>query len=495
MEEKLKSSSKVLYGVCACIIILMLACYFGNNNVKGTYSADSLTCSSGYKILTSGGKSFCCPNSYSQVIKKLSWSNYYCVNNSSVVRTDINGSETCAVLQSCVAGSSSCENLSKSTTTAKLFSCSGSECTYYVKTSCVVAQTPSSSGSDSSDTTEAGCYLGAHMYQWFTTKPSGSAWTKVNITQVNCKGCESGYTLNDDGDCVKSNPPTTEAGCYTAYYMYQWFDTKPSSAWTKVSVTKDRCTGCVPGYVLNDNEECVIASTPASSITIAFKNGNTVVKTESCTIPSGSQTCTTDIIAPGPQTSSDSNKVFNGWGEKGCTSGSYTANAALRPAKSKTYYACYRDASGDSKPSADFSANKCTYSSLYTVTRDTRYLNCKYTNITYNNSATEDTVGNVSACCSAKGYMWVSENFTSSGYGNEYCLVCEDSSGGTTPTNPDKPDNPSNPSSTPSSTPSNPSNITDNPKTGSVAIFLVWIIALGTLVYAGVYFKQARENN
>ena len=63
-----------------------------------------------------------------------------------------------------------------------------------------------------------------------------------------------------------------------------------------------------------------------------------------------------------------------------------------------------------------------------------------------------------------------------------------------TPDNPDKPDNPSNPSSTPS-TPSNPSNIEDNPKTGSVAIFIVWIIALGTLVYAGVYFKQVRENN
>ena len=261
MKEKLKSSSKTLYVVCTCIIVLMVVCYLGNNNVKGTYSADSLTCSSGYKILTSGGKSFCCPNSYSQVIKKLSWSNYYCVNDSNVVRTDINGSETCAVLQSCVAGSSACENLSKSTTTAKLYSCSGSECTYYVKTSCVVAQTPSSSGSDSSDTTEAGCYLGAHMYQWFTTKPSGSAWTKVNITQANCKGCESGYTLNDDGDCVKSNPPTTEAGCYTAYYMYQWFDTKPSgSAWEKVAVTKDRCTGCVPGYTLNDDEECVIAS-------------------------------------------------------------------------------------------------------------------------------------------------------------------------------------------------------------------------------------------
>ena len=201
----------------------------------------------------------------------------------------------------------------------------------------------------------------------------------------------------------------------------------------------------VAGYVENDNDDCVSAS---RKVTISFKNGSTVVKTESCTVPIDTPACIEDIIAPGPQTSSDSNKVFNGWGEKdGCTSGSYTANAALRPAKSETYYACYRDASDDDTPSKDFSTSKCTYSSLYTVTRDTRYLNCKYTNITYNNSATEDTVGNIKACCNAKGYKWIAENFTSSGYGNEYCIVC----GGTTPTNPD---NPSNPSSTPSSTPS-----------------------------------------
>ena len=35
-------------------------------------------------------------------------------------------------------------------------------------------------------------------------------------------------------------------------------------------------------------------------------------------------------------------------------------------------------------------------------------------------------------------------------------------------------------------------NVESNPKTGSVAIFMVWIIALGTLVYSFVYFKQSK---
>ena len=62
------------------------------------------------------------------------------------------------------------------------------------------------------------------------------------------------------------------------------------------------------------------------------------------------------------------------------------------------------------------------------------------------------------------------------------------------PENPSKPSNPSNPSSN-SSTSSNPpssSTVTENPKTGSVAIFMVWVIAIGTLIYSIAYFKQSK---
>ena len=91
------------------------------------------------------------------------------------------------------------------------------------------------------------------------------------------------------------------------------------------------------------------------------------------------------------------------------------------------------------------------------------------------------------------------------GTSNWYC--CDGSSGGgassssnpipssnpkPTPSSSSKPTPSSNPSIPSSST---PSNIQDNPKTGSVAIFIVWIITLATLVYAFVYFKKVRENN
>lgn len=438
MKENIKTTQKILYTMCICLVIVMGILFLGNSLTKGTHSIGTVLtkdtpycskigyemdgnecCPSGYSLW--GITGVCCPSGYSLASKQ----RMECVNGFSE-RVNAIKSEPVSI---CKAGNI----LNGNTCTAKCENETQGECiAKYGANNCVLDK------NNCWVKNEVGCYIANNRYQW-STVDLGSPWKKVDIPKANCSGCAAGYVENNDGVCIKKQ---------------------------------------------------------ISSITITFMNGDTKVKTESCTVPSGSQSCTNSIVAPGPQTSSDSNKVFNGWGEKdGCTSGSYTANAALRPTASRVYYACYRDASGDNKPSTDFSANKCTYSSLYTVTRDTRYLNCKYTNITYNNSATEDTVGNVSACCSAKGYMWVGENFTSSGYGNEYCLVCEGSSGGTTPTNPDKPDNPSNPSSTPSSTPSNPSNITDNPKTGSVAIFLVWIIALGTLVYAGVYFKQARENN
>ena len=62
------------------------------------------------------------------------------------------------------------------------------------------------------------------------------------------------------------------------------------------------------------------------------------------------------------------------------------------------------------------------------------------------------------------------------------------------PSNPSKPSNPSNPSSTPStsSNPPSSSTVTENPKTGSVAIFMVWVIAIGTLIYSIAYFKQSK---
>ena len=452
--KNLKKSSKMLYTVCAFIMTLMVAGYFGSKNLKGTYSVTQ-TCSSfgvpsgkcGDEVIKTTNGAFSC-SGYTYIKEVQS--------NKCIISGEEGGEYTWYIFRK--------------------------KGTYNKYPYCDVYGVPSGKcGDEIIKTTNGSLYCNGYTYS-----------KTVQDEKCTISGEEGGeyfwYIYKKEG--------TVEASCYVANNKYQWF-TSPSTdnTWKKVDRPENLCSGCVAGYSKDSNGNC------SPTVTIVFKNGSTVVKTQSCTIPSGSQTCTTDIIAPGPQTSSDSNKVFNGWGEtETCTSGSYTANAALRPASSRTYYACYRDASDDDTPSKDFSTSKCTYSSLYTVTRDTRYLNCKYTNITYNNSATEDTVGNVKACCSARGYKWIAENFTSSGYGNEYCIVCGGNTGGggsnpsssssSTPSS-----SSSTPSTTPSSVPSSSSNIEDNPKTGSVAIFIVWIIALGTLVYAGVYFKQVREDN
>ena len=415
MNGSLKKSSRTLYGVCACIIVLMVICYFGVSNSKGTYSVDEqVTCSgtvySDTKTWYSGGVYYCCPASTSE----MSAGKCYYYNN------DCGSKEQCDNVNPTDA------NWSCSTSYESVL-------TGYKRT-CSVSAVKAITVSDDSSSSGA-CYITNHRYVWLNTEPNNSNYTKVDKSSAECNGCESGYVDDGEGYCIKDDDIT---------------------------------------YV-----------------TLRFMNGDNLVKTESCTYKSSvASRCSSDIIAPGAQTKTGDTSgeyMFNGWGEKdGCETGSYTANAAFAPSVSKTYYACYRKSSND-VTSSDFDSSKCTYSSLYTVTRDERYLNCKYTNITYNNSATENIVGNVSACCRNKGYTWVAENFTSSGYGNEYCIVCGSSSGGGNNGGGDSnPDNPSNPSG------GNGNNVSENPQTGSVAIFMVWIIALGTLVYSFVYFKQSK---
>ncbi len=235
-----------------------------------------------------------------------------------------------------------------------------------------------------------------------------------------------------------------------------------------------------------------------NKITIKFYNGFARVKEESCVKGS----CNS-ITAPGPQSitgsdysfyNSSKEYEFTGWGSSSCLTtvgygASYSAyhnfdNKSL--AASAKYYACYREKKTVEEPD-NFDVNKCNFSQEFTVTYDVNYKNCKYINIGYNNSQSERTEANVKACCIAKGWTWVGYNFNSSGNDYEYCVKCGGSS-----SSPSNPSSPSIPSSTPSSTPSSSSVIDENPQTGSIAIFVVWVIALGALVYSFFYFKQSR---
>lgn len=241
-----------------------------------------------------------------------------------------------------------------------------------------------------------------------------------------------------------------------------------------------------------------------NKITIKFYNGNAMVKEESCVKGS----CNS-ITAPGPQSitrsgysfyNSSKEYEFTGWGSSSCLTtvgyeASYSAyhnfdNKSL--AASASYYACYREKKTVEEPD-NFDVNKCNFSQEFTVTYDVNYKNCKYINIGYNNSQSERTEANVKACCIAKGWTWVGYNFNSSGNDYEYCVKCGGgSSSPSSPSSPSNPSSPSIPSSTPSSTSSSSSDIDENPQTGSIAIFMVWVIALGALVYSFFYFKQSR---
>ena len=246
------------------------------------------------------------------------------------------------------------------------------------------------------------------------------------------------------------------------------------------------------------------SSTGDNKITIKFYNGNAMVKEGSCVKGS----CNS-ITAPGPQSitrsgysfyNSSKEYEFTGWGSSSCLTtvgygASYSAyhnfdNNSLTA--SANYFACYREKKTVEEPDK-FDVNKCNFSQEFTVTYDVNYKNCKYINIGYNNSQSERTEANVKACCIAKGWTWVGSNFNSSGNDYEYCVKC--GGGSPSPSSPSSPSNPSSPSipsSTPSSTPSSSSNIDKNPQTGSIAIFMVWVIALGALVYSFFYFKQSR---
>lgn len=71
-----------------------------------------------------------------------------------------------------------------------------------------------------------------------------------------------------------------------------------------------------------------------------------------------------------------------------------------------------------------------------------------------------------------------------------YCCDGDSTGGG----GGDIPDPIPNPPTTPStsSNPPSSSTVTENPKTGSIAIFMVWVIAIGTLIYSIAYFKQSK---
>ena len=466
MKENVKNTTKALYTMCICLIVVMGVLFLGNSLTKGTYSAGTVLtkdtkycsksgdvvsgskcCPSGYVVATGGA--LCCPTGYN----KLDSVNLLCSDS----KGNTKNAETARTIKTCKAGNI----LNGNTCTINSASTSCPPGKYYFD---------QSSQPQNCETCVPGTYC-----------PGG---TTSGIPCGSGNYCPE-YGLSEPKRCPDDKPLTKTIYSKSINDCYASSTSCENTSQGECAV-KYGASNCV----MDSNGCWVKKSNGGETITLRFYNGSKLVKSESCFKANGSDSCKDTIYAPGPQTKAG--KIFNGWGEKdGCTTGSYTANASFRANTSRNYYACYTDTI-DNTPSSTFDKSKCTYSNDTAVVRDDRYKNCKYTNITYNNSASELTEENAKACCIARGYTWVRENFTSSGYGYEYCIKC--SSGGDVTPDPIPDPDPEPPTSTPTNPPTSTpsSNVDENPKTGSIAIFMVWVIAIGTLIYSIAYFKQSK---
>lgn len=232
---------------------------------------------------------------------------------------------------------------------------------------------------------------------------------------------------------------------------------------------------CSKGQI-SENGKCYV--------NIKFFNGDTLVKQDRCEVPSGSTSCSENIVTPGAQTKEGFE--FKGWGNtKDCSSSGTGSNYTLKPSVSKDYYACFatKSSGGSTTTDDNFDISKCKFLATTKVVYTQEYLNCKYVNISYGSARNEYTESNIKSCCQSKGYTYYAPNFTT---GYEYCLICGGGSGGGGGGG----NNDSSYSSYSSN--NNTQNTTQNPKTGNIAIFIVWVIALGTVVYAWIFYKQSR---
>lgn len=261
----------------------------------------------------------------------------------------------------------------------------------------------------------------------YSIRNAGTDEVSIVTTQSCCSDLSENTTWDASSQTCKYPVSST-----TSYYYYDnlGFDNWCSES-NMYHEWNNKCITCKSGYSPDDTQGCIESSNTSNpkTVTITFKNDDgSDITTRSCTIPAGSTACPSDIVFPGAQTSSSgSGYTFNGWGDRlGCTEGSYTANGTLhitRDSSNRTYYACYSYVPPVTS-SNTFNISSCSYSPWSVVTRDQNHLNCIYTNITYGTNQGQGTTGDVQACCTQKGYTWVGENYTSSGYGNEYCIIC-----------------------------------------------------------------------
>ena len=373
MDGNLKKKSKNLYGVCICIIVLMVICYFGVSNSKGTYSATP-TCDNGTTPKKISGKYYCCASGYNAI------------STSSGVKCIVNGY------------------------TASDLNTSNNTCT------------KSATGS--------------------TTKISSKSSSGAAVTTT--------YTCTADGKAEVAK---------------------------KLGYNSDECSCTSVTVGLN--------GTAPTSISVTCKKTQSI-----CTIGVRQ---TLDGDSPSSSSSSSSSKSSSSSSSKSSSSSSSTLPRCTSISKNCGDDTIYRNTSDATYSCTDAYTNSDTYNQKFCYVTTGSTQKCLVSTSSPDEESMEERVyfKFIKTTCSSGG---------SSSSSSSSPIVTPSGGGGGSITTPSsssssivKPSSSSSSIVKPSSVSSSTNNnVDDNPKTGSVAIFMVWIIALGTLVYSFMYFKQSK---
>ena len=384
MKENVKNTTKALYTMCICLIVVMGVLFLGNSLTKGTYSAGTVLtkdtkycsksgdvvsgskcCPSGYVVATGGA--LCCPTGYN----KLDSVNLLCSDS----KGNTKNAETARTIKTCKAG-----NI-----------LNGNTCTINsASTSC----------------------------------PPGKYYFDQSSQPQNCETCVPGTYC----------PGGTTSGipCGSGNYCPEYGLSEPKRCPDDKPLTKT-----IYSKSIND---CYASSSGSGDTSCENKSQG------ECATKYGASNCVMDS---------------NGcWVKKSTTDTS-----------GKTY-ACYTR--NDTNGTRVWTNNP---SSTWTKNNITSANSCKDCYKCIKNGEVSYYLGTIS---NDNCFFYSHSNTSSS---------CP---GGSTDPIPDPDPEPptSTPTNPPTSTPS--SNVDDNPKTGSIAIFMVWVIAIGTLIYSIAYFKQSK---
>lgn len=460
MKENVKNTTKKLYTMCICLVIVMGVLFLGNSLTKGTYSvATSNVCPTGY---TDNGTK-CYKNMDGTFDKKMTNQSIYCsyggtgtwsyCSQNMFDKTKYDCFGACYVdyitSTSCDEGEYWSNSQNKCITCSAGYYCEGGTtgqkiCPigYYCpagskqKQSCDNGKTTTTTGMDEkSDCVVASCKVGQYFNddeKKCTTCPEGY-YCEGGTTPL--KSCGAGETTDGTGKTKES-----DCFCKGGYYL---------------SNSQNKCMVCTAGYYCEGGT-----------------NGQTI--------------CPKGFYCPAGSSEKQS-----------CDDGMTTTTEGMDEksdcvAEKTEYTITLMRAEGD-KPVAT-----CTTGT------DGKIASC-------DNSpgricgtwTTEPLVNNTQGGTEITSSALMNKVFTSDT--TYYCKAGTSIHPGGDPSNPSSnpstpSSNPSIPSSTPSSKPStstpsstpSSSTVTENPKTGSVAIFMVWVIAIGTLIYSIAYFKQSK---